>query len=246
MSIEVAPATIAEIDASIRAFREAAACQIVHDSILLRGMADPYRIRIDGVEAGHAGVWNCHDPGRIMEFHLEPGFQDRAEAAFQVLIGVSRAMEAEAQTNLPLMFGLLQSQCRSTWTSKMLFGNPVETDLPNPGGTFRTALPEEAQFGGSPRSAEFVIEVDGRAIAWGGYLGHYNPPYVDVHMEVAPEFRQQGYGSYFVQEVKRRCLEAGKIPAARSDPVNEASHRTLARAGLPKIGELLVGKIQKR
>jgi GNAT superfamily N-acetyltransferase len=63
-------------------------------------------------------------------------------------------------------------------------------------------------------------------------LCHYNPPYGDIFMEVDERFRNRGFGSYLVQEVKRVCYESGKRPAARCDVTNEASRRTLQKAGL--------------
>ena len=62
-------------------------------------------------------------------------------------------------------------------------------------------------------------------------------------MEVAEPARRQGFGSYLVQEVKRVCYEAGKRPAARCDPANVGSRRTLEKAGLLVCGRLLVGEV---
>src|SRR5947207_7218015 len=59
---------------------------------------------------------------------------------------------------------------------------------------------------------DWGIEVDGRIVATGGALFHYNPPYGDIYMEVAEPARRKGYGSYLVQEVKRACYQMGKLP----------------------------------
>lgn len=50
--------------------RVEAACQIVRDSILPRGLADSYVVRVGDDPAGYGGVWNEHFPGRVMEFYL--------------------------------------------------------------------------------------------------------------------------------------------------------------------------------
>jgi hypothetical protein len=63
-------------------------------------------------------------------------------------------------------------------------------------------------------------------------------------MEVAEPARRQGFRSYLVQEIKRVCYEAGKKPAARCDPNNIASRRTLEKAGLLPCGHLLVGEVK--
>ncbi len=62
-------------------------------------------------------------------------------------------------------------------------------------------------------------------------------------MEVAEEARRQGVGSSLVQELKRVCYEAGKIPAARCDPANIASRRTLEKAGFLPCARVLVGTV---
>jgi GNAT superfamily N-acetyltransferase len=88
-----------------------------------------------------------------------------------------------------------------------------------------------------------LIEVDGQVAATGGLLFHYNPPYGDIHMEVAEPFRRRGYGSYLVQELKRRCYEMGKVPAARCPVSNVASRATLQKAGLLPSARILTGAI---
>ena len=87
------------------------------------------------------------------------------------------------------------------------------------------------------------MEADGAIMAAGGFLCHYNPPYGDVYMEVAEAARSKGFGSYLVQEVKRVCYEAGRRPAARCNPDNPGSRRTLERAGLLPCGRLLVAEV---
>jgi len=46
-----------------------------------------------------------------------------------------------------------------------------------------------------------------------------------------------------VQELKRIAYEMGGIPAARCDPNNVASRKTLQKAGLFRFAHILVGKI---
>ena len=90
---------------------------------------------------------------------------------------------------------------------------------------------------------EWVIESDGTIVATGGFLTHYNPPYADIFMEVTEAARRQGIGSYLLQELKRVCYEAGMRPAARCNPDNLASRRTLEKAGFLPCGRLLVGEV---
>ena len=52
------------------------------------------------------------------------------------------------------------------------------------------------------------------------------------------------YGSNLNQELKRVCYEAGKLPAARCDPSNIASRKTLEKAGMHLCGQLQVGEVK--
>jgi GNAT superfamily N-acetyltransferase len=70
---------------------------------------------------------------------------------------------------------------------------------------------------------------------------HYNPPYGDVRMEVAPAERRRGFGSFLVQELKRTCRATGRIPAARCPASNVASRKALEKAGLLPCARVLRG-----
>ena len=85
-----------------------------------------------------------------------------------------------------------------------------------------------------------MIEVAGEAVATGGALHHYNPPYADLFMEVSEAHRRHGHGSYLVQELKRICYESGNKPAARCDASNLASRATLQKAGFLPCGRLFI------
>ena len=90
-----------------------------------------------------------------------------------------------------------------------------------------------------------LIESEGVAVATGGALFHYNPPYADLFMEVDEPYRRRGFGSYLVQELKRVCYEMGKKPAARCNAGNVASRQTLQKAGLLPCGRILLGEVVK-
>jgi RimJ/RimL family protein N-acetyltransferase len=85
--------------------------------------------------------------------------------------------------------------------------------------------------------------LNAKAVGSGALLFHYNHPYCDVAMEMGEEYRRRGLGAYLVQELKRIAYEMGGIPAARCDPNNVASRKTLQKAGLVPSGHILVGKI---
>ena len=72
---------------------------------------------------------------------------------------------------------------------------------------------------------------------------HYNHPYCDVYMEIAETQRGRGLGAYFVQELKRIAYEMGGVPAARCNPTNVASRKTLQKAGFVPYAHIVDGKI---
>lgn len=226
-------------------YRAEAGCQIVHDSILRRGMADAYLLRGDGKAAGYGGVWNQLDPGRVMEFYVSPELRQGAGALFEALVEASGAHEIESQTNMPSMFEMLRRFGEPPAVDGVLFADAADTFLESP-GTFRRACPSDDRSlfpAGVDTIADWVIEHGGRVVAEGGVLYHYNPPYGDVFMEVAEPMRRKGYGSYLVQELRRVCRESGNVPAARCRPDNLGSRRALEKGGFAECGQMLVATL---
>jgi len=128
---------------------------------------------------------------------------------------------------------------------KVLFRDAFVTNLTSPGGQFRQATSQDFPSLPEP-SGDWVIETDGRLVAWGGFLTHYNPPYSDLYMEAAEPARRKGFGSFLLQEIKKKCYEAGLKPAARCNADNPASRRTLEKAGMLPCGHLLLARSSLR
>jgi GNAT superfamily N-acetyltransferase len=245
MTIKVRRAEFQDVEAMRGLYRQELNCQIIHDSFLPRGLADPYLILVDGGLAGYGAVSNKYDKGRLIEFYTLPQARPLALPMFRELLAASHATHIEAQTNNPLMLLMLYDCAKNITAENILFHDAFHTQLVCPNGVFRRAalesaeeiFPHQQEPGG-----DWVIEAQGSVVATGGFLCHYNPPYGDIFMEVAESARLQGYGSYLVQELKRVCYEAGKKPAARCNPDNIGSRRTLEKAGLLPCGRLLVGE----
>jgi GNAT superfamily N-acetyltransferase len=228
-------------------YRAETRCQIWADSSLRGGYADPYIMLLDGRLAGYGGVYNKYDPGRLTEFFVMPYARAHALPMFRELLHVSKATEIAAQTNIPMLLMMLYDCAHDIQTEKILFADAFTSTLPAPaGGLFRAATEAEvaaAAERGAEVGSPWVVECGGEIVAEGGFLTPYNPPYGDVFMEVRENVRGRGFGSYIVQEVKRVCYEAGRVPAARCSPENVSSRRTLEKAGLLPCGRILVGKV---
>lgn len=249
MKIEVQRAEYRDVEAMRGLFRQEANCQIVHDSMLSRGLADAYLILVDEQLAGYGAVLNKYDKDRLSEFYTLPQQRGNVLPMFRELLAVSRATSMEAQTNIPCMLTLLYDCAEDIVDEKILFHDAFTSNLVCPQDTFRQAVPADAAsiFPHQHEPVgEWVVESqsDGAILATGGFLCHYNPPYGDIYMEVSEAARLQGIGSFLVQELKRVCYEAGKKPAARCDTANIASRRTLQRAGLLPCGRFLTGNIR--
>ena len=236
----IRPAAYSEIVTLRESFRREANCQIVRDSIMRRGLADGFALLSNKTIVGYAGVWNVHFPHRIMEFYLLPNWRGSAIRLIDVLKTKYRVKEIEAQTNIPSMAKLLRETAVNVWDENLLFSDGPETHLEYPGAVFRRRRP-----GDSGPEGEWVIELNGQVTGAGGILTHYNPPYGDIYLEIEEDFRLRGLGSYLVQKLRRVCREKGLKPAARCNPGNNASQRTLLKGGLERCGRLIAGSIIK-
>lgn len=249
MTIVVEPVMLAAIADMRERYRAELACQVVHDSWHARGFSRLYLLRDAGEVVGYGAVGGA--PGdatdTLKEFWVEPSRRARALPLFHALAAAGGARWVEAQTNDPLLHLMLLDTATDVTVGKVLFADRVDTALaPPPGATFRRALPDEVARAfpdHAPPFGEWVVEVGGEVVAAGGLLFHYNPPYGDIFMDVAPAHRRRGYGSFLVQELRRACRAMGRVPAARCDPGNVASRRTLERAGMLPCARILRGRL---
>lgn len=249
MKIQVDRVEYSAVETLRDLYRAEANCQIVLDSALRRGLADPYLAKVDGAVAAYAGVWNERYEAykdRLTEFYTLPSVRGHALPIFREILAASRAKSIGTQTNLPLELLMLYDCATNITTEKILFHDAATTNLTCPGAVFRETRPEDSGriFAHKVQGVgDWLLEVDGAIVATGGAAYHYNPPYGDIYMEVDEPHRRKGYGSFLVQELKRICYEAGKEPAARCNPDNFASRNTLQKAGLLPCARLLVGDI---
>jgi GNAT superfamily N-acetyltransferase len=180
----------------------------------------------------------------IREFYVLPAYRRSSVKLFRRLIEASHATRIEAQTN-DILLTLMLYDCATKITSdRILFEDALTTSLSVTGAIFREA--NEADTGRIFEHkvepvGEWLLESGGVIVATGGIATHYNPPYGDIFMEVDEGHRRRGYGSYLIQELKRVCYEAGRIPAARCDVSNTGSRSALEKAGLSPCARVLNG-----
>jgi GNAT superfamily N-acetyltransferase len=232
------------------AFRREMDGQIVHDSIHARlGWTLEYAITQGDRAVGYgsvavAGPWR--DRPTVYEFYLEPAFRTRAFELFDAFLDASKPQAFEVQTSDTLSTMMCLTHARDIGTERIVFRDGGTTMHNANGATLRCVTPaEDIQTAITERQGggEWVVEIDGTAVGRGGMLFHYNRPYGDIYMDVDEPSRRQGIGTYLVQELKRICYELGAIPCARCGTTNEASRRTLQRAGFVPFAHILFGSL---
>ena len=225
-------------------------CQIIHDSIHDRpGWTQEYFLFAGEVPVGYgsvaiAGPWK--EKPTVYEFFIAPQYRSRMFDLFSALLEASGAVTIETQSNDAMMTVMLHTFASIVMSESILFHDKLTTALSPPGAVFRLAKPaDKLDVSPDQLKSHGVVEIEGRVAATGGILFHYNRPYGDIYMEVAGPFRRRGLGSFLVQELKRVCYEGGNVPAARCNPENIASRKTLQKAGFVPCGHILVGSLSK-
>ena len=231
-------------------YRHEMGCQVLKDSIHSRaGWTQQYLLRLGDIIAGYgslaiAGPWQGKPT--LFEFYVMPQHRARLFDLFGALLTASGAVAIEVQSNAPLLTAMLHTFARDVVSESIVFHDRLTTFHAPPGALVRCVTPEDA----APIRAlqldpdsPWLVESDGAIAGTGGILSHYNRPYGDLHMQVAEPFRRRGLGSYLVQELKRLCYAQGSVPAARCNPANLASRKTLQKAGFVPCGHVLTGTI---
>ena len=231
-------------------YRHEMNCQIVHDSIHRRtGWTTTYLMAVSGITAGFgsiaiAGPWT--NKPTIFELYVLPEHRSRAFDLFEALLATSGARFMEVQSSDALLSAMLYTYAHDIRSEAIVFQDRLPTALPSLGTVLQCSMPDRqirhciAARDGGP---EWRLQLNGETVATGGILFHYNPPYGDIYMDVAEPHRRRGFGSYLVQELKRAAYALDCIPAARCNPTNVASRKTLQKAGLVPCAHILDGTI---
>ena len=250
LPIEVAQVPLETILVMREEYRREMDCQIVHDSWHSRGFTNSYLLRAHGQIVGYGSVGGAPRDAKdiLKEFFVLPRFRPDALPLFRQLVAVSGARRVEAQTNDVLLLLMLNDCAVASSSETILFADGATTTLsaPAPGVALRY-LTEADRARVFPHTLEPVgewgFEANGEIVATGGLLFHYNPPYGDIYLEVAPAYRRMGFGSYLVQELKQLCYEMGCIPGARCNQANVGSRLALERAGMFPCARVVRGEL---
>ena len=247
MNIRITPSDYPSISTLRELFLFETHCQSRFHATHIRGRSDSYLIHADADAIGYGAVKGLEEPDdrdTIFEFHVLPPYRHLATDCFRELISVSGATYIECQSNHALLAQQLPQFAIDMSTTTILFGDHSTNDLKPEGRIVRPRLDGDGIFEhGLEPVGDHVLVSEGLIVATGGFLTHYNPPFADLYMEVHPDHRREGHGSFLVQELKKLCYLSGRVPAARCDLDNQASKATLLRSGMGIAGYIHRGRI---
>lgn len=221
--------------------------QIRYHACHERGWSDSYLLTADGEEIGYGSIKGKNelaDRDAIFEFYVISPYRQKAHLCFRELLAASGATFVECQSNDNFLSSMLFEFSTNIHAEAILFDDGFLTQHVVPGATFRSRWEEDTVFSHKLEPVgDFVLETGGEIVATGGFMLHYNHPFADLYLEVRADQRHKGFGSYLLQELKKQCYRAGRVPAARCNIQNAASRATLLKAGFKVAGYMLTGVV---
>ncbi len=248
MELRAVRSSLKEIQSLRLLYLQEINAQVRYNACHERGWTDSYLLTANGLPVGYGSVMGQEIKGRdtVFECYVIPPFRSLANRLFEDLLRISEVRLIECQTNDPVMPALLYAYAHQIKSPVILFSEGSMTRYSIPGVIFRPRQDGDILFEHHHEpEGDYVLEVEGKIVASGGFLTHYNMPYADIYMEVTEAFKRRGLGSYIVQQVKRECYLAGRVPAARCNIENVASSATLLKAGLAVAGYMLIGEVKR-
>ena len=223
-------------------------CQVRYNACHERGWTDTYLLLYEQKLVGYASIKGLDDLNKrntLFETYVLPAYQHYTHQWMSKLIRQVGLKYMEAQTNDLWTSSILRTFCKEIESDVILFQDAHVTQWEVPGAKFRKWKAKDDVFGKKQADVgSYVLELNGEIVADGGFLLHYNKPFADLYMETALKYRNQGYATYILQEIKKECYLANRIPAARCNISNRASRAALLKAGMEEVGYMLKAKIK--
>ena len=249
MKLNAFKTTLQEIQTFRALFLQETNFQIRYNACHERGWSDTYLVTCNDIAIGYCSIKgknNLTDRDSVFEFYVIHPYRKFLEIIFSELLLVSGATFIECQSNDFLLSSLLYEFSQNINADVILFQDHVVTEYINPGVIFRLRDKEDNVFEHKMEPmGNYILELNKKIIATGGFMLYYNMPFADLYMEVEDEYRRQGFGTFLLQELKKECYLAGRVSAARCDIQNKASRATIIKAGLKVVGYMLTGDIKK-
>ncbi len=248
MTLEITKTNLEEILYLRNLFLQENNFQIRYNACHERGWTDSYIINFNEEKIGYGSVKgneNLNDRDAVFEFYLIPSFRNLSSAAFLKLLHASKATFIECQSNDFLLTSMLYEFAQNINANTILLEEDITSHIKIDNVLFRKRNENDVVFEHKAEPVgDYVLEIDNEVVATGGFLLHYNMPFADLYMEVKEDCRRKGLGSFLIQELKKQCYLAGRVPAARTGMENIASRATLIKAGLKIAGFILLGEVK--
>jgi GNAT superfamily N-acetyltransferase len=248
MSFKAIKTSLQEIQRFRSLFLQENNFQIRYHACHERGWSDSWLLTVNDLKVGYGSVKgkdNVSDRDAVFEFYVIPHHRNNIHQLFSALLEATGVKHIECQSNDALLSSLLYEFAFQIRSEVVLFKDDGVSTLVNPGVVFRKREEGESVFTHQIEPVgEFVLAKSNEVLATGGFLLHYNMPFADLYMEVNESHRGKGFASYLLQEIKRECYLAGRVPAARCNIDNRASWRALLKCGLKVSGYMLEGKVK--
>jgi GNAT superfamily N-acetyltransferase len=239
-------AELKDIQAFRGLFLQETNVQIRYHACHERGWTDSYLLTVDDVQVGYGAIKGQERSGRdtVFEFFVIRSLRKLSRLLFRELLATSAARYVECQSNDPLLSSLLFECSRDISANAVLFEDHAVTEHVVPGALVRPRRDDDRIFEHKVEPVgDHVVALGEEVVATGGFMLHYNMPFADLYMEVREDCRGRGLGSFLLQELKKECYVAGRVPAARCALQNEASRATLIKAGFRVCGFMLKGTV---
>ena len=249
MTLDIIKSDLKEIFYLRNLFLQENNFQIRYNACHERGWTDSYLIIYNNEKIGYGSIKgneNLNDRDTVFEFYLIPSFRNLSSNIFLELLRSSKASFIECQSNDFLLTSLLYKHGQNINSDVVLFEENFSSNINSDTALFRKRNANDVIFEHKAEPVgDFVLETNKQVVATGGFLLHYNMPFADLYMEVEESHRKKGLGSFLIQELKRQCYLAGRVPAARTGLNNIASQATLTKAGLKIAGFILLGHVKQ-
>jgi Acetyltransferase (GNAT) family len=239
MIFNVLKTTLEEIQPLRKLFLSESSFQFIYDKCHGAGWADTYVFTSGKEIVGYGSVWGKdqrEDRNTIFEFYLLLSFRKFAHIIFPNFITTSGALFIGCQSNDLLLASMLFEHAKKIHAEAILFEHDFQAEFYIPGILFKENIDADG-------NSEYILEQNGNAVASGGYVWNYNFPYIDMYYEVKEAYRQKGFGSLIIQELKKEAFRLKRIPSARCNINNIASKRALLKAGMSVCGHILIGEL---
>jgi GNAT superfamily N-acetyltransferase len=239
MNFNVTKTTLSEVQSLRKLFLSECSFQFICDKCHGAGWADIYVFTSGKEIAGYGSLWGKdkrEDRDTIFEFYLLPSFRNFADTLYPEFIKASGALFIECQSNDLLLSGMLFQHAKIIQAEAILFEYNFQTTFNITGTTFKERIDAEG-------NSDYILEQNGIPVASGGYVWNYNFPYIDIYYEVVEAYRQKGFGSLIIQELKKEAFRLKRVPSARCNVQNLASKKALLKAGMRVCGHLLIGEL---